>query len=224
MKAYIYELKNTITQERYVGSTKSAKRRRGEHFSNMRRNRHENCLVQASYDQYGEEAFEFAVLEECEDAERHSREQTFIDSGDFTFNLGKFAQGGAYDLSRHPKMDEIRANIRASKVGQGIGRKASPATCERVRQSKLGEKNYRFTGYYITPWGEFPSASQAAAASNGIMTRPTVCASCLNADRVVSATAYSKSPYFKSAHPRSIIGKTYRELGFSFRPAESAHP
>lgn len=220
MTAYIYELTNITTNEKYVGSTKSPKRRRGDHISNLRGSRHDNRLLQESFDAYGEDAFRFAIIEECAAEDRYDREQHYIDSGGFTFNLGKHAKGGAYDLARHPRASEIRQNISDSKRGKRTGIKLSAATCEKIRLSKLGEKNYRFTGYYVTPWGTFSAAGVAAEASSGSMSRPSVRAICLNPDRIITTISYGKSPYLINEHSRSVIGLTYRDLGFHFVPKD----
>lgn len=63
MVGYIYRIINKVTGQSYIGQTINIKRRQREHFSALRDNKHENPKLQASWNKYGEENFEFEYWE-----------------------------------------------------------------------------------------------------------------------------------------------------------------
>jgi len=75
-----------------------------------------------------------------------------------------------------------------------------------------GKDNSSFKGYYITPFGKF--ASQKEAAKMGI--RYGLVRYCKNNEVVVTKEAWAASKSLKELFSKNIIGKTYKELGFSF--------
>lgn len=64
----IYEIKNTKTNKRYVGSSSQLNKRKIRHFSSLRNNRHENRYIQEDWNIYGEKHFVFNVLESVDDS------------------------------------------------------------------------------------------------------------------------------------------------------------
>lgn len=77
-----------------------------------------------------------------------------------------------------------------------------------------GENSSKFKGYYHTPWGTFPTANQAKVA-HSYMSVVTITRWCEYPDNDIIRLGSSK--YLQEIGP-SVIGKTYRELGFSFTP------
>lgn len=63
MIGYIYQIKNLITGQSYIGQTIDIKRRKNTHFSTLRNNKHENPKLQASWNKYGEKNFSFTFWE-----------------------------------------------------------------------------------------------------------------------------------------------------------------
>lgn len=87
----IYCIRNIINGKIYIGQSKSCVYRWREHKSELRGGYHGNSYLQASFDKYGEEAFEYSILEECEESRRDEREMFWIDqynstNRDFGFN------------------------------------------------------------------------------------------------------------------------------------------
>ena len=64
MPAAVYEIVNTITGKSYVGSTTALNRRWNEHKNLLRKGVHESPALQADYDKYGKDAFEFLTIQE----------------------------------------------------------------------------------------------------------------------------------------------------------------
>lgn len=66
--AHIYRILNVVTDQFYVGSATKFKRRKWEHLDSLKKNTHHCEKLQAAWNMYGADAFEFEVLEEVEDA------------------------------------------------------------------------------------------------------------------------------------------------------------
>ena len=85
MIAGVYTITNTSNGKIYVGSTIHVDRRRLEHFSALKYNKHINKHLQNAYNKYGRESFEFEVIETLEitDSIKEdllAREQFWIDN------------------------------------------------------------------------------------------------------------------------------------------------
>lgn len=103
--AGIYRIRNLINNKIYIGSThnKLAKRR-GEHVSPLNKNKHKNQYLQSAWNKYGEENFEFSMIEEMifpvhYDASLirehlHCREAYYIELLNPEYNLAKVIRGG----------------------------------------------------------------------------------------------------------------------------------
>lgn len=96
----IYKIKNIVTGEYYIGSSKTLNIRLLSHKSYLRRDAHPNYKLQESYNKFGEDSFVFYVVKESSvDAtasELVQLEQWFIDNSDKTklFNKSYNANGG----------------------------------------------------------------------------------------------------------------------------------
>ena len=75
---YIYEIRNTATDERYIGATLNFNSRKAHHRTKLYRNTHQPAL-QASWNIHGQWKFEFAVLETTTFDKAKAREQFYID-------------------------------------------------------------------------------------------------------------------------------------------------
>lgn len=61
----IYSIKNKVNGKIYIGQSTDIIDRLRHHLSELRHNRHSNSYLQRSFNKYGEENFEFDVVEEC---------------------------------------------------------------------------------------------------------------------------------------------------------------
>jgi group I intron endonuclease len=60
----VYTITNIINNKVYVGSALvSFSKRRNQHFSNLKLNKHTNLYLQRSYNKYGKDNFVFEILE-----------------------------------------------------------------------------------------------------------------------------------------------------------------
>lgn len=59
---YIYKIENQINHKKYIGLTNNIQRRRNRHFSDLKRNEHDNHFLQYEYNLYGKDNFTFSVV------------------------------------------------------------------------------------------------------------------------------------------------------------------
>jgi group I intron endonuclease len=124
-KPGIYAIRNRRNGKLYVGSASNISKRWSRHRKDLREGSHRNKHLQAAFNYYGEEAFEFVALEFTNDLTR--REQYWIDI------TGCLTSGGGYNSAprarttkgrtgRHWTLAE-RAAMRAAmrgRAGAGI--------------------------------------------------------------------------------------------------------
>lgn len=75
----IYAIKNLVNNKMYIGSSKSAIRRKYFHFYQLKKGIHHSSHLQRAYDEYGKDMFSFYILEECEEPIRKERELFYIE-------------------------------------------------------------------------------------------------------------------------------------------------
>lgn len=62
----IYCIENTINNKKYIGLSRDIRRRWNEHKSDLRNGHHENIYLQREWNIYGEENFQFDIVELCD--------------------------------------------------------------------------------------------------------------------------------------------------------------
>ena len=77
--AGIYRIWNTMNGKNYVGQTKNLRERQQHHFTDLRCGVHHNSHLQSSWNKYGEEEFEFEVLETCDEEQLDDAEKYWIE-------------------------------------------------------------------------------------------------------------------------------------------------
>ncbi len=130
MASGIYEIVNQQNGKRYVGSATNLDERKQKHFSRLRNGTHENTYFQQAFNECGEDAFEFHVLEEVSAESLLDVEQERIDGYDFEklYNLSPTA--GSRRGTRSSA--ETRAKISAAK--------SNPSSETRARMSAATTK------------------------------------------------------------------------------------
>ncbi len=111
LKSGIYKIINKITNDFYIGSSKDVYIRKSQHFSKLRKNKHINKHLQASFNKYGEDNFEFEVILLCEETFLLKEEQFKIDILSPTFNKRKIAESNrGFKQSQEAKDKISKAN------------------------------------------------------------------------------------------------------------------
>lgn len=88
----IYQIKNKVNGKRYIGSTVDFDMRKRLHASMLRKGSHHSMVLQRAFSKYGEDAFEYAIIEGgIQEQDLIRREQWFIDSQCPEYNSNKVA-------------------------------------------------------------------------------------------------------------------------------------
>lgn len=111
----IYEIMNTVNGHRYIGSSVNIYNRWRQHKQELNKNCHHSPILQNAWNKYGEDCFEFKVIENCFFFMLISREQHYIDT-------------------LKPKYNVVLT------AGSCLGNKASPETRLKMSLAKLGHK------------------------------------------------------------------------------------
>jgi group I intron endonuclease len=134
----IYQIRNKINNKLYIGSTNNVRKRWNNHRSKLNNKRHENSYLQAAWDKYGEENFEFSILEQVTDQNRIEKEIFYLqETKSYERNIG-------YNFDKNP-IDK------SGKNNPFYGKTHSKQTKEKLKiiahnrseelKKKMGEKN-----------------------------------------------------------------------------------
>lgn len=90
----VYEIKNKINNKRYIGSTIMSFTKRLEHHRCLLRNgTHKNTYLQRAWNKYGENNFEFNILEVVDKCCTLEVEQQYLDACEDCYNINPLASG-----------------------------------------------------------------------------------------------------------------------------------
>ena len=98
-KQGVYQIKCVTSNKIYIGSTSTSFiKRLNHHLSMLRVNKHKNPYLQNAWNKYGEDDFEFSIIEICAKEYCLEREQYYIDQTCCTnveigFNINPLASG-----------------------------------------------------------------------------------------------------------------------------------
>jgi len=143
----------------YIGSSRQVRGveyRFLAHLSELRRGVHSNSLLQLDFFKYGEESFDFEVLENCEFDACREREQVYLhqffsESPELLYNRSASAYGASYVQSKDQidkRITTRRANSvtwhsdeTAKKIGASqLGRTATDETKARMSAAHTGRE------------------------------------------------------------------------------------
>lgn len=112
MLYYIYKIENLINHKIYIGLTNNLERRQKRHFSDLRRNCHDNSFLQKEYNQYGNENFSFEKIFQGDVSEQEigEKEKYYIqlyDSYKNGYNQNEGGNFGATNGGTHLTQNDI---------------------------------------------------------------------------------------------------------------------
>ncbi len=117
----VYQILNLINEDRYIGSAIDLFKRYNEHKNDLKGGRHHNIRLQRAYNKYGEENFEFSIIEYVDGKEDLiGREQFHMDSYDWAelYNIYPTARSN----SGRKLSEEHKKKISLSMVGRFKGK------------------------------------------------------------------------------------------------------
>jgi hypothetical protein len=119
--AGVYEIKNMLTLDSYIGSTVNLYKRSSTHKSKLVNNIHPSQKLQCNFNEHGIENFRFIVLESVNDnILLVNREQFWIDSIKPTLNVHKNA--GSPIGTKASQETKNKMSIKSKGHKRGIGR------------------------------------------------------------------------------------------------------
>lgn len=166
MKATVYRILHIATGRCYVGhTTKRVAARFAEHRYLLRAGKHHSKFLQNAWVKYGEYAFVFETLEECDEEHKLVREQHFMDQLESCFNtapvagsrkgcpqppheverLRKQMKGNQYTKGRVVPEDE-----KERRAAAGRGKKRSPETRARMSAGMKGVPHIKARGRVVS--------------------------------------------------------------------------
>ena len=157
MTSGVYEILNTASGKRYVGSTVNLTRRERQHFGDLRRGVHRNLHLQSAWNKYGAHAFVFRHVMACSVSDLLVWEQVCTNNLKPEYNICVVA--GSVLGVKHTV--EARANRSRAMCGkrQGprplewrknmalaqIGKTMSPESRVKMSEAKRGKKRPPFS-------------------------------------------------------------------------------
>lgn len=150
----IYSILNLIDGKIYVGQSVNPNKRKTDHFRALRKGVHHNAHLQRAWNKYGEDAFEFNILENCTDDKLNDNEIWWISYFDSTnrdkgYNLESGGNSG-YTVSEETRAKFIGENNpmygKCGELAPNYGKSVSDETKQKIREARLGSSE-------IDEWG-----------------------------------------------------------------------
>ena len=141
MSIGIYCIENKTNGKKYIGRGNTIEKRYAKHKLRLKRGTHTNKHLQDAWNKYGEENFEFYILEECQAEYLNEREIYFISfykslDSDFVYN--KTAGGNGSNGFKHTEeaKEKIRKVQSVRKKHPMQGKKHSAETKLKMKKGK----------------------------------------------------------------------------------------
>lgn len=109
----IYKIVNLINGKSYIGSSKNIRMRLWEHRAKLRHNNHHNQHLQNSWNKYGEDNFDYCILELCSCEQQYAREQFYINSCHPEYNIAEEVILPSYSEESRRKHSETKKRMYA---------------------------------------------------------------------------------------------------------------
>lgn len=150
----IYKITNKINNKPYIGSSNNIERRWRQHISLLNNNKHHSIKLQRAWNKYGQDNFEFEIIEECDVEKLLYLEQFYIDKYKAYFEGynskektidDKYFNGVEIDKEEQPWLYYLNDFICRVKNIVFDDKKTS----NRIRMNRLSEKEAMIYSYAI---------------------------------------------------------------------------
>ena len=132
----IYKIANRINDKIYIGSTSDKRMRWQKHKSRLKNNKHNNPHLQNAWNKYGNENFEFSVIEQVNKTnDLIQREQHYIDNLEPEYNIIPKADRSEASEKTRKKISEAVSG----KNNPFYGRRHSEETREKISEANSGK-------------------------------------------------------------------------------------
>lgn len=91
----VYSITNKVNNKKYIGQSLDIKHRWRHHINELKKNKHANSHLQNAWNKYGEEKFNFEIIQICEPSELDIKEQYWIKYYDSMKNGYNLCLGGS---------------------------------------------------------------------------------------------------------------------------------
>jgi len=145
----IYQIANLVNNKRYIGSALIFKRRKSQHLSDLRKNRHENPHLQNSWNKHGEDNFVFEIIDRVYYAEELIyREDYWADKYNFykeLYNIRKISESNLGLRWSQEHKDKISEALKGEN-SFNYGKPMPQATKDKISKAQRGEKHWNYGG------------------------------------------------------------------------------
>lgn len=128
----IYKIVNKINGKYYLGGTVNFHVRRLQHFNQLRLGEHHSIYLQRAFDKYGEENFEFIIVEKCNNIKKREQELLNCLDRNLCYNVSMTSSGGDM-ISNHPDKERLI-------------KEAAQRLLDAEKPAKFGEDNPNWKG------------------------------------------------------------------------------
>lgn len=198
-KSGIYTITNLLDNKIYVGYATNFRKRKGDHISNLRKNKHKNIHLQRAFNRDGESNFKIELLEECSKENLIEREDFWCKklnthTDKFGYNLLGTGEKGLIQHSDETKqkMSNLKLGYKCSEEHcKNIGLAKKGISLSEEHKEKLKIKTYDANKRGIKKLNEGKVKEIVFLINQGIKT--SVIAKQFNVDRhVISKIKYNK--------------------------------
>lgn len=148
----IYKIVNVANDAFYVGSAVNPRRRKWEHWKALKENTHHCSALQAAWNEYGEDAFSFEIVEEVPDEQLLAVEDIYLLKHHGLENCYNTASSTfmppAYQAEVRKKISNSLRNkyVNDQTYAPRLGKKHTEETKELIRQKKLANPSRAWLG------------------------------------------------------------------------------
>lgn len=145
MSSGIYKIYCKANDKFYIGSSQNTDRRWNEHLNSLRKGTHYAKYMQRSFNKYGEESFEFEVIEKVEIDSLLESEQKYLDELQPKFNNSPTANGTRgykfTDEQREYQSKVVKEYYENGGVPHNKGTKLTEEELKRHSEVRIGMKS-----------------------------------------------------------------------------------